>query len=60
MKKFERPFRVGRKQQRAVVDKNGHEVVVFAKGLESMADDYVKFLNSKICEIYIQCGKIIV
>ena len=52
MIKFERPFRVGRKQQRAVVDKNGHEVVIFAKGLESMAGDYVKFLNSKICEIY--------
>jgi len=44
--KFEKPFRVGRKQNRAVLDGNGLEVVVFAKGLEEMAQQYCDFLNS--------------
>lgn len=44
---FKPPFRVGKKQSRAVLDSLGHEVVVFPKGLESMALEYCEFLNSK-------------
>jgi hypothetical protein len=39
------PFRVGKKQMRAVLDANGHEVVTFPKGLEIYAKEYVEFLN---------------
>jgi hypothetical protein len=39
------PFRVGRKQMRAVLDAKGYEVVVFPKGLESYAKEYASFLN---------------
>jgi hypothetical protein len=31
------PFRVGKKQMRAVLDAKGKEVVIFPKGLESYA-----------------------
>lgn len=41
------PFRVGKKQGRAVLDSNGHEVVVFPNGLEDMAQEYCEFLNCK-------------
>ena len=41
------PFRVGRKNMRAVLDSKGNEVVIFPKGLESYAKEYVEFLNSK-------------
>lgn len=44
---FTPPFRVGKKQGRAVLDSNGHEVVVFPNGLEDMAQEYCDFLNSK-------------
>lgn len=40
------PFRVGRKQMRAVLDAKGMEVVIFPKGLESYAKEYADFLNS--------------
>jgi len=40
------PFRVGRKQMRAVLDARGYEVVIFPKGLESYAKEYAEFLNS--------------
>lgn len=43
--KFEKPFRIGKKQKRSVLDANGHEVVVFPKGLELMAQSYVASLN---------------
>lgn len=41
------PFRVGKKRQRAVLDAEGKEVVVFPEGLESMAAEYCQFLNNK-------------
>lgn len=41
------PFRLGKKQLRAVLDSQGIEVVVFPKGRESYAVDFVEFLNSK-------------
>jgi len=44
---FVAPFRVGKKQSRAVLDSNGLEVVVFPKGLESWAIDYCRYLNDK-------------
>lgn len=47
MKTFKPPFRIGKKQLRAVLDADGHEVVVFPKGLENMAKEYVEFLNNK-------------
>lgn len=40
------PFRVGRKQMRAVLDAKGMEVVIFPKGLEAYAKEYTDFLNS--------------
>lgn len=43
---FSPPFRVGRKQMRAVLDANGKEVVIFPKGLEDYAREYAGFLNS--------------
>lgn len=46
-KDFIPPFRVGKKQGRAVLDGRGHEVVVFPTGLENMAQEYCDFLNSK-------------
>jgi len=44
--KFTAPFRLGRKQSRAVLDSEGRQVVVFNKGCEQEAQDYVDFLNS--------------
>jgi hypothetical protein len=43
---FVPPFRVGRKQLRAVLDGEGREVVVFPKGLEDYAKEYAEFLNT--------------
>lgn len=51
--KFKPPFRVGRKQSRAVLDSVGREVVVFPKGQEGMAVEYCEFLNSKYTETLI-------
>ncbi len=48
MIKFIAPFRVGKKQSRAVLDSNGHEVVVFPKGCEYMASNYVGLLNGDL------------
>jgi len=48
MKTFKPPFRVGKKQGRAVLDSNGHEVVVFSKGCEYMANDYVTLINEDL------------
>ena len=44
---FTPPFRVGRKQQRAVLDSQGREVVIFPFGLEEYAKEYAEFLNTK-------------
>ena len=48
MKTFKPPFRIGEKQSRAVLDANGKEVVVFPKGCEYMANDYVKLINEDL------------
>lgn len=40
------PFRVGKKQRRAVLDCIGKELVVFPKGREFYAQQYVDFLNA--------------
>jgi hypothetical protein len=45
MQNFEPPFRVGKKQKRAVLDAKGLEVVIFREGCEEMAQDYCNFLN---------------
>jgi len=45
-KQFKPPFRVGRKQKRAVLDADGKEVVVFKPGLEDAAQDYCNYLNN--------------
>ena len=47
---FLSPFRIGKKQMRAVLDAKGVEVVIFSKGLESYAKEYADFLNSTIYE----------
>ena len=47
MNKFKTPFRLGKKQNRAVLDADGHQVVVFNKGLEYIAEDNVKLINNK-------------
>lgn len=41
------PCRVGRKQGRAVLDKDGIEIVIFPKGKEADAIEYCNFINSK-------------
>jgi hypothetical protein len=41
------PYRVGKKQKRTVLNGKGHEVVVFPKGLEIMAEEFCQFLNNK-------------
>lgn len=48
MQGFKLPFRVGRKQNRSVLDADGHEVVVFRKGFEYLAEEYANFKNNKI------------
>ena len=47
MNKFKTPFRVGKKQNRTVLDVDGHQVVVFNKGLEYLAEEYVNLINNK-------------
>lgn len=46
-KTFTPPFRLGRKQKRAVLDSLGREVVIFPFGMEDYAIEYVDFLNNK-------------
>jgi hypothetical protein len=43
--KYHPPFRVGKKQSRAVLDSKGIEVVVFPKGNEMFAQILVDRLN---------------
>lgn len=45
--KFIPPFRVGKKQKRAVLDSRGYEIVIFPIGLEDLAQDYCNYLNKK-------------
>lgn len=46
MKKFAKPFRLGKKQIRAILDAHGREVIVFKPGMEDYAKEYVDFLNN--------------
>lgn len=46
-KKISYPYRVGRKQKRAILDAQGLEVIVFAVGRENEAQEYCDFLNQK-------------
>lgn len=43
--KYTPPFRVGRKQNRAVLDSNGLEVVIFPEGNERFAQSFCNHLN---------------
>lgn len=45
MSKYNKPFRVGKKQKRAVLDANGLEVVIFPKGNEFYAEYFCECLN---------------
>lgn len=45
--KHKPPFRVGKKQGRAILDVNGLEVVIFPKGSEGFATDFCEWLNAK-------------
>lgn len=46
--KLNPPYRIGRKQQRAVLDKDGNTIVVFDKGKEIYATILVQSLNEKL------------
>lgn len=48
MKTFKPPFKIGLKQGRAVLDRDGHEVVVFPKGCEFLALEYVELINEDL------------
>lgn len=41
------PYRIGKKQNRAVLDKDGNTIVVFDKGKEIYAKILIKSLNGK-------------
>jgi len=42
---FTPPFRLGKKQQRAVLDANGKEVIIFPPNSSIQASLYVNYLN---------------
>lgn len=46
--RFSPPFRVGKKQKRAVLDSNGLEVVLFPRGAEQWAEIYCAALNREM------------
>ena len=48
MKTFKPPFMVGKIQDRAVLDSDGREVVVFPKGCEYLALEYVELINENL------------
>jgi len=50
LKPYKFPFRVGRKQRRAVLDAEGREIVVFPKGCEDMAIEFATFKNTMEAE----------
>ena len=45
--KYTPPFRVGRKNKRAILDANGLEYIVLKEGMESEAQTFCEFLNIK-------------
>jgi len=40
------PFRIGKKQKRAILDSKGHEVGIFVAGEEKIAQVFCDFLNA--------------
>lgn len=42
---FVPPFRLGRKQKRAVLDANGREVIIMPRNSEKQAQMYCDYLN---------------
>jgi hypothetical protein len=41
------PFRVGKRQGRAVLDANGHTIAIFKKGCEDLAQEYCDIINAR-------------
>lgn len=50
--KYTHPYRVGKKQNRAVLDANGLEVVIFPEGNEIFAQEFCQMLNNKSSDKY--------
>ena len=48
MKRFVLPFRIGLKQNRAVLDSQGKEIVLFPKGCEYLALQFVEAINDDL------------
>ena len=46
MNKYKYPFRVGRSENRAVLDANGKEVIIFKEGDEHLALSFVEVCNN--------------
>lgn len=40
-------YRLGRKQNRVILNETGHEVVIFHKGNEKLAERVCKFMNNE-------------
>jgi hypothetical protein len=53
---FTPPYRVGRKQKRAILDSNGLEVGVFKTGSESEAQRYCDYLNQQPAQVLSDSG----
>ena len=53
---FNPPYRVGRKQKRAILDSNGLEVGVFKTGSESEAQRYCDYLNQQPAQVLSDSG----
>jgi len=49
--KFKAPFRVGRKQKRAIINSQGVEVVIFPAGSEDLAELTCKLLNRNLKDL---------
>lgn len=47
------PFRVGKKQKRAILDSKGIEIGIFSTGNEDIAELFCKYLN-----LIVKIGKI--
>ena len=55
--RFTPPYRVGRKQKRAILDTNGIELGVFKTGNEKAAQDYCDYLNGKQQDVWVSLVK---
>lgn len=44
---YTKPYRVGRRQARSILDSTGREVVIFPRGMENWAADYCIYLNNR-------------